>query len=637
MRKKLLVTLLVVTVIGLAWASALNQVLGAQPSKKSNNYESSYTFNVQNGYYLAERTLYVSITHSLRDYYVGKSHTIINEKDYAKFVTPNAVQSIAGNIRNFTRDTPYDDEEFANAVLMIVHEIPYVKSNAKYSVETLVDNQADCDGLSILAASIMKAGGLDVVLLLYNGINPTHMNVGVCLENKPVSHSWWVVPSGVEYNNKTYWIAECTSLAEWTVGDRPELLANNKPQVISLEKSEKNSPAHVSSSLDSIMQPSSISVDLSAGYSNVTSNERTINISGTVTPVFPNETVTLYINQPGYPPSPFLTSIDESGNYVLPWNVTLPGTYILKTSWSGYTDYSGSDSDAVTVFIGAQQPTITELPSNFWDSGSSPVQSPTYSAGFASLFNQGVKEFLKRNLTGTDVVLSGDFIVLSDGREVMPNETTFTIPAHQVSYRLPRSRLSVMVQVPEQTVTIPGVEQLSSQFGFILAPNGGDNYTASVKLLSDDQMSQISDSSGGSMAMFLNASEVATKNVWHKAVTKVSGDEVAFEVYDENGTRLDSMAKTIGDQGSGELGILVTYPTGQVLAFKNLKVEALGQSPAPQTSEGQVQGNGFEFLFPCVRISLLLAGAALAIVCLKGRKESKGNHSNALPESSQDL
>src|SRR3990170_7417606 len=159
MRKRLLPTLLVLIIIGLAWTAELNVAFSIQLSPQTGNYESTYSFTVQNGYYRSDHTLYVSLPPSLKDYYQGKSHTVTNEKNYAEFVTPDAVKSIAENIRNITRNTPYDDEEFANAVLMIVHEIPYLRSNSKYPVETIVDNSADCDGLSILATSIMQAGG----------------------------------------------------------------------------------------------------------------------------------------------------------------------------------------------------------------------------------------------------------------------------------------------------------------------------------------------------------------------------------------------------------------------------------------------------------------------------------------------
>jgi hypothetical protein len=621
MKKRLLTILSLLVLIGLAWLPFLDTSLGIQISPETGNYEASYTFTIQNGFYQSDHVLYVSLLPSLKDYYSGRSHTVINENDYPKFVTPDAVKSIAENIRNITRGTPYDDEEFANAVLTIVHQIPYVRSNAKYPVETLADNQADCDGLSILAASIMKAGGLDAVLLLYNGMNPTHMNVGVCLERMPVSHSWWMAPSGIDYNNKTYWIAECTSLADWTVGTRPELLSQNKPEVIPLEKCEKKSPASISSSLNP-MQPSSISINLSTFNCSASGNERTINVSGSISPAFLNESIAFYVNQPNSPPSAFIALADDFGNYTLLWNVTLPGTYIVRTCWSGGFNFSGSESESLTVFVGAQPPPI-DAPSDYFSGDeSSSAQSWANSPAYFALLGQSGKKFLESSLAGTNIMLSGDFMILSDGHEPTLNETTVTIPARQIAYRLPRSKQVVIVEIPEKTITFPGAELLNSQFGFILKSDGENNYTASVKLLTADDVSQMTQSLDERGALFMNASEVAAKNTWRKAIAKVSGEEVAIEVYDENGTQLDSMTKNTISGQYGELGILMSYPTGQVLAFKNLKVESLGQTPTPIV-QNQTQGNAIDFLFPYVRIPLLLAGIVLAILCLRGRKGRK--------------
>jgi len=46
-----------------------------------------------------------------------------------------------------------------------------------------VENEGDCDLFSFVAASTMMAGGLDVVLLLYE--TQSHMNVGVNLSHEP--------------------------------------------------------------------------------------------------------------------------------------------------------------------------------------------------------------------------------------------------------------------------------------------------------------------------------------------------------------------------------------------------------------------------------------------------------------------
>jgi hypothetical protein len=174
--------------------------------------------------------------------------------------------------------------------------------------------------------------------------------------------------------------------------------------------------------------------------------------------------------------------------------------------------------------------------------------------------------------------------------------------------------------VPEKTITISDAELLNSQFGFMLQQNGATNYTASVKVLTDEDLSRITQSLDAKNAVYINASEVVAKNIWHKAITKVSGAEATVDVYDENGTRLYGKSQSRSNQDSGELGVLMTYPTGQIIAFKNLKVESLTQNLPPNT-QNVAQASGFEILYQYVRISLLLAGAILAVVCLKERRE----------------
>jgi hypothetical protein len=177
------------------------------------------------------------------------------------------------------------------------------------------------------------------------------------------------------------------------------------------------------------------------------------------------------------------------------------------------------------------------------------------------------------------------------------------------------------VQVPEQQITIPGAELLNSQFGFILQQNGTTHCTASVKTLSDSDLSEITLNVENG-ALFINASDVAARNVWQKAVAKISGDLVKVEVYDNNGSlqRIASQNRTNPDPV--KLGVLMTYPTGQIIAFKNLKVEAVTRV-APPTTQNISQGSGYEFLYPYVRALLLLAGTALAVVVLWQKRKAK--------------
>ena len=156
--------------------------------------------------------LTVSLTSSLYDYYQSEDHEIYSTGDLAKFVTPTSLLPIADSLWSIYSS----DEDFANGVLMIVHQIPYEESTPQsYPVETIVENEGDCDLLSFIAASVMKAGGLDVVLLYYE--TRSHMNIGVNLSHEPQdarSALYYHI-----YDGKRYYVAECTG-GNWENGWR---------------------------------------------------------------------------------------------------------------------------------------------------------------------------------------------------------------------------------------------------------------------------------------------------------------------------------------------------------------------------------------------------------------------------------
>jgi len=108
------------------------------PTSIAGTYEKTYIFQAQYG--LLNQKLYVSEPPSLYDYYSNISHTVNCDSDYTKFVTPQTVEPIAESIQKITRNLPYSDEQFADAVLTLVHQIPYNISDPKYPIETLVDN-----------------------------------------------------------------------------------------------------------------------------------------------------------------------------------------------------------------------------------------------------------------------------------------------------------------------------------------------------------------------------------------------------------------------------------------------------------------------------------------------------------------
>jgi len=287
--------------------------------------------------------LTVSITESLYEYYLSQDHLMPNY-DFSMFVTPDALKPIADDLW-----TIYDTkEDFANGVLMLVHQIPYVESDPqKYPVEIMAENEGDCDLFSIVAAAIMKAGGLDVVLLLLE--QHDHMWVGVNLDESPRDARSQVY----FYRNegKKYYVAETTGgnwETGWRVGECPEVLERASAQVIPLTNYEVSAPARVSSGY-TVPDASEIFMALSTNFA-VSQNR--VEISGSLNPALAGENVTLYISSLGSALSSLATVItDANGNYFYSWESPQGGIYSLRANWSGDENYSGADSTTFSLVV----------------------------------------------------------------------------------------------------------------------------------------------------------------------------------------------------------------------------------------------------------------------------------------------
>lgn len=287
--------------------------------------------------------LTVSVTSSLYDYYRSKDHSL-HLYDFAKFVTPSPLKPIADDLWTIYSD----DEDFANGVLMIVHQIPYVESAPqKYPVETIVENEGDCDMFSFIAASVMKAGGLDVVLLLYEAQN--HMNVGVHLFQEPEDARSTI--HYYSYEGKRYYVAECTGddwRNGWRVGECPDILRKASARIITLENCEQSSPGQVSSSYG-VLASSSLSLSVSSRF---VIAGRTVTIGGSLSPALPRKNVTIYIRS-GVSSWSVLIKIvtDSNGRYSFTWNPSSAGIYYIRAGWSGDADYAGADSNRFILSV----------------------------------------------------------------------------------------------------------------------------------------------------------------------------------------------------------------------------------------------------------------------------------------------
>ncbi len=225
-----IITILVISTIPQACAE--DNVISYQ---LANEYDGDYTY-----------TLTISVPQSLNEHYQELNHLCLFDFNYPKFITPFAVQPIAECLRQIY----VDDEAFTNQVLTIVHQIPYeITAPVYYPAETIIMNKGDCDLLSLIAASILKAGGLEVVLFRYS--DEPHMNIGVHLTQPPQNTRTQVFSA--KYENKTYYIAECTSTDwqnGWRVGECPKILQNASVVIINTKYCEQTAPAQIYANIE---------------------------------------------------------------------------------------------------------------------------------------------------------------------------------------------------------------------------------------------------------------------------------------------------------------------------------------------------------------------------------------------------
>jgi len=287
--------------------------------------------------------LTVTINETLYEHYSNQNH-LLHGYDFSKFVTPNALKPIADDLW-----TIYSNEEdFANGVLMMVHQIEYLESDPqKFPVETIVENEGDCDLLTIMAASIMKAGELDVVLLLLE--QHDHMFLGIHLSEKPKDARSQLY--FYRHDGKKYYVAETTGgnwETGWRVGECPEILQRSYAKVIPIVNYEQTTPAQVSSSYV-IPDSSAIWMALSTNFV-ITQNF--VEITGSLSPSLVGEKVTLYISSMDLPTVMLATvETDTNGDYSYVWNSPPGGVYSVRANWSGDDDYNGKDSNTFSLIV----------------------------------------------------------------------------------------------------------------------------------------------------------------------------------------------------------------------------------------------------------------------------------------------
>lgn len=306
----------------------------------------SFAQNFEQTYFLYDGQttfqLTLSITPTLHEHYLQKDHQL-TQGNFGSFVTPYSLELVASDIRSISRS----EENFINLVLMVVHQIPYeVVEEARYPVETIVQNKGDCDCFSFIAASLLKSEDFNVVLLFYE--EESHMNIGVNLPQPPRNARTTI--SYVDYMGTRYYMAECTGddwQNGWRVGECPSELEDTQVTVVTLDNYEQIAPGQVSSSFGSL-QESAISLIVPTNF---VTEGTTLVVNGQVSASNSVGTVTLYVRVRNSWFSIGTADLDSDGRYTFSWVPTTGGQYFLKASWSGNDEYAGADSQYILVFV----------------------------------------------------------------------------------------------------------------------------------------------------------------------------------------------------------------------------------------------------------------------------------------------
>jgi len=475
----------------------------------------------------------------------------------------------------------------------------------------------------------MKAGGLDVVLLYFKEVH--HINVGVSLPYEPHTTWWWLPATGYELSGKKYWIAECTPLADWKVGEMPPLVEGEQPWFITLENSEKTSPAQVSSKCFSSLQSSSISINLSKGNLEINDQGLNLTVYGSLTPAYSNQIVAVYFSEDGILYRADKTSTDQSGNYSFSWNLNSTGSHYVRTSWSGNANCSAADSEVLTVFTG--------FPKSLFEF-TAPGCYFTYAPNFIVAMNEfreriGVREFLDIQLSGTGVLLTGEFIILRDKQNVSSIQTEeITIPEKEIAVilrgrtqiiKIPEKKYMKIVNVPErmQQSNLPDNfdQMVNNKFGLIIGNSLGQNYSVSVKGMNASDFTP-KNKLDGTNTVFMNVTSSIEENMWYKVEATMTENEITASLRNVEGALLESIQIPYENANISGLVVLIADNTERSVAFKNLKVSPFGEAEQPAAKRLERTGNGKEFLL--LTLIVVLATMASATLTYRKRKSKNG-------------
>jgi len=343
---------------------------------------------------------------------------------------------------------------------------------------------------------------------------------------------------------------------------------------------------------------------LSSESSDINARERTLIVSGSLSPAYANETIVVYFSEDGISYNVGRTLTHALGEYSFSWKLNSTGTSYVRTSWSGNTNHTGADSEILTVFIGFPNSIIQFKGPNFFY---------TFGRGYIARHElqvrQGVEDFLDVQMSGRGINVTGEFIIVKSGEiTIIPREGETKETLEEIVIPKGFQPLRLPDDIEHKT---------NNHFGFILENNGDNNYSLSVKGLDTYEVTKIS-SPIGEGTTFVNTSALIKENMWYKITAKISEKEVTAEVKDTNGTLIERISKSKYENDS-KLVLLLTNNTDRAIAFKNLNIDSINQ-PTKKAENKESITNYIELLEQYSPFILLIATIVMASVYVNKRR-----------------
>lgn len=514
--------------------------------------DEDFSVQTQFGNVFGEKSLYVLIPSSLNDYYKDLDHRTWDNRSYSKFVTPELFSDVADEIRSTITDPTNGDEIFVNLVLDFVHKIEYKKSGLKFPIETLSDTYGDCDSLSFLAASIMKAGGLDVVLFFYENISSVnHMNLGVNLPDKKLDVTNGTEPFFYIWYGKNYFVCEATGNG-WKVGSQPKNYLDSKPKIIPVDDVENQLFEPISSSLNFPLKRSYVSLEVKPVIVDGKIGGK-FEVFGSVTPSLGKQNVNVLIKHESELETVVRSVLtDEFGKYKVFFDFNLQGKYSVQSVWNGVGEFFASESEKLLLNVGANSFLNEHEIFETVRVGQEIFEMPTLTDSGKRIFRgQPVKTIFDQEYI-SDFELEAQITFFGNDEPYLTSHN-ITIPAHEKQF-IEEGKLITKL-VPEETVEISNYrDNLHSKLllSYVVYQN---QLNFSVELIDKFKLQELVENSNEKI---IDVSTLINENIPYVVKSELDNDQISFKIFDQNVMIFDE-ATYIDSINCGEFKAVLDY------------------------------------------------------------------------------